>query len=140
MLANEDPTDRDRRDRRLIPKSCACRDFHLSRCSPIPGHRVLVPLRRGIVEALSKLWLSFAFERRSASFSCFTHRGRIIQTGIHAHSRDDAHLRQTTHLQQEIQHHIRPISGPHKLACVTQQRRYLEEAVSRSPCHIWRAL
>ena len=67
--------DRDRRNRRLIPQSCASGDFHLSGGSPIPGQRVCLPLRGGISEARSQLWLSFAFERMAASFSCFTHRG-----------------------------------------------------------------
>src|SRR5712692_6944918 len=59
-IANEDPTDRDRRDRRLIPQSRARGDFHLSGGSPIPGQHVFVPLCRGIGEARSQLWLSFA--------------------------------------------------------------------------------
>src|SRR5712692_10350398 len=109
-ITNEDPTDRDRRDRRLIPQSRASGDFHLSGCSPIPGQRVFLPDGLGVDEALGELGLSLAFEGIATSFSGFTRRSRIVQAGIQAQAGDGAHQRQTTHFQQELQHRIRPIA------------------------------
>ena len=96
-IANEDPTDRDRRDRRLVPQSRARRDFHRACGSPIPGQRVVLPLRGRIAEALSQFGLRFAFERISTAFASFTRRGRIIQTGIQPQAGDDAHAWQVAH-------------------------------------------
>src|SRR5947209_6143355 len=113
-ITNEDPTDRDRRDGRLIPQRRASRDLHLSGGSPIPGQRVCLPLRRRISEARSELGLRFAFEGMATSFSGFTHWGRIVQTRIQAQARNDAHQRQAADFQQELQHRIRPISNHHQ--------------------------
>src|SRR2546421_2678592 len=93
-IANEDPTDRDRRNRRLIPQSRASGDLHLARGSPIPGQCVFLPRCRGIGEARSQLRLSFAFECVAASFARLPRWGRIVQTGIQTQAGDGAHTGQ----------------------------------------------
>jgi len=64
-IANEDPTDRDRRNGRLIPQSRARGDLHLSHGSPIPGQPVLLLNRLGVVQTLFQLWLPSSLNKQA---------------------------------------------------------------------------
>ncbi|EFH84826.1 hypothetical protein [Ktedonobacter racemifer] len=93
-VANEHSPDGNRRNRRLIPQRCARGDFHLACRSPIPGQRVFLPRRAGIAEPRSQLGLGFALVGSATTFSSGASRGRIVETGIQAQTRDEARVGQ----------------------------------------------